>query len=329
MFKYLREVFAVSGDKTAVPVDTDPIGTVSYEEGYGPRYELDQADPDKLNIERRKLNQILYDATGNIQAWQQKCFPDFIDAVANGGTPFPYDLSAAVVGIGHAGYGVYFSTEAGNTAALSDATKWIAFSPSPPAIFSTGMVMDFELNSLPSGWVWCNGLTIGNAASGGTNRANADCYALFVGLWATRPNSVLPIQNSDGSAGTRGANADADWNANKRLPVSDDRGRTSVGHDTMNSGSPAGRMTGARPGGINAGQLGGFGGEQAHVQDISELVSHTHEFSARNDLAGVGGRPLSAASNLLGTPTWTFSTGGGLAMNITQPGIVRNRIVKL
>lgn len=75
----------------------------------------------------------------------------------------------------------------------------------------------------PSGWLKANGTTIGSAASGATNRANADTEALFSLLWVNFDNATLPIQTSGGVATTRGASAAADFAANKRLPVPDFR----------------------------------------------------------------------------------------------------------
>jgi len=89
----------------------------------------------------------------------------------------------------------------------------------------TGAVMDFLMSLAPAGWVVLDGSSIGDAASGGTGRANADTAALFALLWANFDNGLLPIQNSDGTAGTRGAAAAADFAAHKRLPLIDQRDR--------------------------------------------------------------------------------------------------------
>lgn len=71
----------------------------------------------------------------------------------------------------------------------------------------------------PTGTVVPNGGTIGSAASGATNRANADTSALFSLLWSVTSNTDYPIQDSAGAASTRGASAAADFAANKRFPL--------------------------------------------------------------------------------------------------------------
>lgn len=87
----------------------------------------------------------------------------------------------------------------------------------------SGKLGYFGRSTAPAGWVKANGATIGNAASGATNRANADTEALFTVFWNDFSNTLLPIQDSTGSATTRGASAAADFAANKRLPVPDMR----------------------------------------------------------------------------------------------------------
>lgn len=88
----------------------------------------------------------------------------------------------------------------------------------------TGAVEAFAMSAAPAGWLKCNGQTIGNAASGGTAWANAGASALFTILWDNFANAQLPIQDSTGAASTRGANAAADFAANKRMPLPDLRG---------------------------------------------------------------------------------------------------------
>lgn len=71
----------------------------------------------------------------------------------------------------------------------------------------------------PEGCIVPNGETIGSAASGATNRANADTAELFAFYWRLTDNTDYPIQDSAGAASTRGASADADFAANKRFPL--------------------------------------------------------------------------------------------------------------
>ena len=93
----------------------------------------------------------------------------------------------------------------------------------------------------PEGWVLADGRTIGSAASGASSRANADCEALFSLVWTQ--SSAAPIYTFEGVASTRGANAAADFAANKQLTMFDARGRTLAGLDNM-GGTAAGVLPG-------------------------------------------------------------------------------------
>jgi hypothetical protein len=97
----------------------------------------------------------------------------------------------------------------------------------PTLLFSTGDVMWIPASGTKTAWVRLNGRTIGNAASGATERANADTAALFAFLWANNSNTVCPV------SGGRGASAVADYAANKTIQLIDLRGRAAVGLDDM------------------------------------------------------------------------------------------------
>jgi phage-related tail fiber protein len=107
-----------------------------------------------------------------------------------------------------------------------------------------GLEARFYLSTPPAGWVAANGGTIGNAASGATNRANADTVQLFVALWGTLDSTLFPIQDSTGAPTTRGVTATADYAANKRLPLPDARGEFPRGWDN-GRGVDTGRAIGS------------------------------------------------------------------------------------
>lgn len=122
---YFDLPFGLDGDRTAVPDDSQPDGSVSYDQGYGPDYELDPTtDPDALLIERRKMNQLFYDMTLAIQAYQQFGTPQFITTTMNGGTPYSYPIGARAAYDPGSGIRTYVSLANSNTALPTDATKW-------------------------------------------------------------------------------------------------------------------------------------------------------------------------------------------------------------
>lgn len=88
-----------------------------------------------------------------------------------------------------------------------------------PKRYITGQWVLTPDTTTPDGCIVPNGGTIGSAASGATSRANADTADLFAFYWRLTNNTDYPIQDSAGSASTRGASAEADFAANKRFPL--------------------------------------------------------------------------------------------------------------
>lgn len=95
----------------------------------------------------------------------------------------------------------------------------------PTTILQTGYVQTYYGTGILSGFVRMNGRTIGSATSGASERANADTSALFSFLWNADPNLAV--------SGGRGANAAADFSANKALTLPDGRSRMVAGLGDM------------------------------------------------------------------------------------------------
>jgi hypothetical protein len=91
----------------------------------------------------------------------------------------------------------------------------------PTTVFGTGDLKCVYGTAIISGWVRLNGRTIGNSTSGATERANADCQALFTYLW--NADSGLSV------SGGRGISGAADWAANKTINLPDCRTRAPAG----------------------------------------------------------------------------------------------------
>lgn len=93
----------------------------------------------------------------------------------------------------------------------------------PEAIFKTGMPLWMPTTGLKTGWVRLNARTIGSATSGATERANADCEALFLHIWNNFADALCAV------SGGRGISAAADWAANKTITTLDMRRRGAFG----------------------------------------------------------------------------------------------------
>lgn len=101
----------------------------------------------------------------------------------------------------------------------------------PTTIFKTGDSLWLDVQGTRAGWVRDNGRTIGSATSGATERANADCEALFNWLWNTYDETFCPVSTG------RGASSIADWAANKTIQLRNKQNCVMGGLDDM--GAPA------------------------------------------------------------------------------------------
>jgi len=116
-----------------------------------------------------------------------------------------------------------------------------------------------------TGFVRANGLTIGSAISGATERANADTQTLYIYLYGADPNLVV--------SGGRTGNALADFNANKTIALPDWRGRALAALDDMGN-TAAGRLTASYFGSV-ATTLGASGGGQNATLITANLPPYT------------------------------------------------------
>lgn len=282
IYHYFGIPFGLDGDIAPIPDSSQPDGSVSFDRGYGPDYSL---DPDAVGVlypERDKMNWLFYAITDALRMFQLEGFPDW-DASIN------YKKNSWVR---YSDDNVYFSLVADNLGNLpTDPTKWTMFSQVAAVSFITGDTIIWESSVLRTGgWVWANGTTVGSGASGATGRANADTQDLFTLIWSSFPNTQRTIQNSDGSPGTRGVSAAADFAANKRIPVADMRGRVPAGADNMGGSTAAGRLTNTPTGGADGSQIGNAGGAQGVALTSTQNATHNHSAS------GIG-------ISVTGTPT--------------------------
>lgn len=301
--KFFKLPFGVDGDRATVPNAAQPDGSISYDIGYGPDYALDPGGgPPALNIARNTFNQLMYDMTNAIQILQVHGAPDWITSSDNDGSPYSYDIFSWVR---HAS-ALWYSLVPTNTVEPgTDATKWAQFPP--PSQFNTADVIASYNTTLPSGWLWLDGKTIGNASSNGTARANPDTSTLFTALWTSVPASALQLYNSDGTTSARGGSAAADYAANKALALPDLRGRTLAAIDNL-GGTAANRLTTAGSG-IAGGTLAAAGGVETYALTSNQLASHAH--SGTTDSAGVHHHDLSAVA---------YNTAGGGGGNAALQG---------
>jgi hypothetical protein len=176
--------------------------------------------------------------------------------------------------------------------------------------WSTGDVKLTLKTAADSGWVLMDDGTIGNAASGGTTRANADTEDLFTLLWTNTADAQCPVSTG------RGGSAAADFAADKTITLPLALGRALAAYGT---GS-----------GLTARVLAETLGEETHTLIEAEMPAHTH---VDNVASGSGGPVAAAASTSAGAGGQnglvTDSTGGDDPHENMQPTLFLNVMIKL
>jgi microcystin-dependent protein len=208
---------------------------------------------------------------------------------------------------------------------------------------------DFKLTlrkTADAGWLMCDDTTIGNASSGATHKtgdvAGLDVSELYAILWGV-DNAYCPVYNSDGSASTRGANAAADYAANKRIAMTKMLGRALA---ISGSGS-----------GLTPRALGLTVGAETVLLDATMIPAHQHDVFIKDpghnhtfpvqanemNVSGTTGYKAGGATNTSTSTTGitigsvsgtandnkTASIGGGLAHENMQPSAFLNAMLKL
>ena len=184
----------------------------------------------------------------------------------------------------------------------------------PTQLIQTGnMILRYGVGVI-AGYVRLNGLTIGSATSGATERANADCQNLFQYLYGVDPNLVV--------SGGRGVSAAADWAASKTIAMPDWRGYAFSCLDDMGN-SPAGRLStsyfGSSPiilGAVGGGEFFTLGAPHIPASGLSvsgttgnDSPDHTHGYTVVT-FPGSGNGPTTGSVSVSSTAA---NTGGASA----------------
>jgi len=177
-----------------------------------------------------------------------------------------YDVKVSTAG----GTEIYYFRE------LPNAEPFVAVDAPADEGLSTGDIIFSPKTGTRTGYVRVNGRTIGSATSGATERANADCEALFTFNWDNFADGICAV------TGGRGANAAADWAANKRIALLDGRGATLRGVDDMGN-SAASLLTLATFTTGNATTGGSIAGVNTHTLTTAQLAVHTHDGTTGNE----------------------------------------------
>lgn len=195
-----------------------------------------------------------------------------------------------------------------------------------PAPFDSSFTLD-ETTILNTGDIWCalkngtrtgavrlNGRTIGSAASGATERANADCADLYAYIWDNTLDAQCAVATG------RGASAAADFAANKAIQLPSMRGAVPSGFDDM--GNTAAGLYASCPVLLGSGILAGsLMGGNTHTILEAQLPTHTHTFSATTSSSGTHSHTgTTATGGVDHTHTGTTNSGGVDHTHTVAPG---------
>lgn len=164
-----------------------------------------------------------------------------------------------------------------------------------PGTYSPGTPIPvFSSVAPPSNAVPANGLTVGNASSNATSRANADTFWLFSFLWTNCLNCTL--YNSSGGVISKGPSAAADFAANSAIATFNMNGMALMGADSI-AGTASTYLSNV-PVTIGSRTFpGSVLGENLHTLTVAELASHTHS-NGYNDPGHVHGDFLTDPSHI-------------------------------
>lgn len=184
----------------------------------------------------------------------------------------------------------------------------------PTTVLATGdLKVKYGTGTL-TGFVRANGLTIGSAVSGGTERANADTQNLFVYLYGADPNLTV--------SGGRTGNALNDFNANKTIALPDWRGQAIGALADM--GNTATSLLTSTYFGTSPTVLGAAGGLQNTTLTLAQLptgiTSSATVVSPNNTYlnAPATGFGVTSFSANAGSQVWQAFSSGAVVNQVTN-----------
>ena len=235
------------------------------------------------------------------------------------GGPLTYDgtFSAAIGGYANgaviqAAVGGFWQSTVDNNTSDPDTggDNWVYL-----GILSTGSWTWRPTGEILPGWVKGNGTTIGNAASGATQMASQSLLALFTWFWTNFSNVQCPV------SGGRGANAAADFAANKTIGTYNMQGTGIMGMDTM-GGNASTLLSGVPVINGSATIAGSLLGENLHSLIATENGVHTHLQNLHNHglstvatSGTVGATPNSGGATVAVSVSGGNATDGATAVN--------------
>lgn len=279
-------------------------GAASYNDGFVPD-NFTQIAAGGVPPFGQDMNGVLNETTVWDQ-WYQAGGPILYDsafATAIGGYPEGAVVDSAVV-LG----AQWYSTADNNSTNPDDpltSTNWARVG------LPAGTPLQSLTSTLPAGFVAMNALTIGGPSSN-AGYARADALFLYVANWVSFSNAQCPILTSAGVPTTRGANAVADFQANKQLTLPNGKGIGLIGADTM-GGAASTFLSGVPIVSGNSTTPGSVVGENGHTLSLAETATGIN--SSGTNTINVSG----ASSQNLGFSYASVGLTGGGGVFVNSP----------
>lgn len=223
-----------------------------------------------------------------------------VEADANGRWPvvfIPFTTSYDVRVQTEGGTQLYYHQEIPNPNPVEAAEDTV----DATELIATGHVHWEPVSETKAGYVRLNGRTIGNAASGASERANADTEDLFTYLWNNVANAQAAV------SGGRGGSAAADYAANKTITLLDGRSGVLRGLDDMGN-SGASRLGSAPFTNGDATTPGSALGANTNTILEAHLPAHAHTVSITTSSDGAHTHTWSGTTSSDGAHTHTGTT---------------------
>ncbi|QHM70730.1 phage baseplate protein [Mixta intestinalis] len=317
MTKMFKTPFAAQGDRTAVPVETQADGSVSYTQGYGYDYERDQTtDPAAKDIEREKMNALFHDVTeavGEVQSFGAAVWSE-------DGKPYAIRSQA------YYGKKLWQSKIENNNEEPGKGSGWIEFKADVNPVdmlYPVGIVTWFAQNKDPNalfpGTTWKyigENRTVRLASANGSDvmtTGGSDSVTLAVGNIPAHGHTF----SATTSAFDYGTKTSSSFNHGNKTTSSFDYGTKT----TNTTGNHTHTISPALSGGgsIRSANLDwsgpastntGAAGNHAHTVAIG-AHSHTVAIGAHSHTVGIGAHSHSVSGN-------TANTGSGTAFTVAN-----------
>ena len=348
-----------SGDITPINNTGSDSGTVNYQYGFTPNYELPQTDPSVLDVPRQQFNQLMFDVTNALQQLQTQGYPLWI-APASGsppvGGPVNYPIYSVVAYNAGSGILIYESQVSSNTSVPGADDNWIVISGNALGIKS-GMMISYAGSTAPSGYFLCDGsfqnrttyanlfnaitdvqtctttntmfdLTVIDSSIMYGDQANGQLGMPVEGAGIPADTRIVSITDSTTVVLSQGATASAS------VPVTFFRWGAGDGSTTFTLPNVSRRVI-MGSGGVGSNVIGNvagnIGGEEAHLQASNELASHTHTLNSNvgtsSGTQGSASGPL--AKFISSTVGMSIVPASQVAMTILQPSMISTMIIKI